>query len=376
MIKAKNMKKSNVGEELLKDWYQRTAQAGGSFFGVDTGKDQSALVDCRREADEKNIELWERGFDIDFYVSTENNGTETRVYHEVKTFSRTLESKAKEQTMWNPVSKKKEQVIINNRGYLALEIISDGRALYKNREIDEKTGRAIEQIDQVPGTDQTSKHLYGTSCFYKGTTRANWYHFYLPVVRENKPTEGLTEAKTSEYQAMLQATKATGQRKLIMEAPAGLYISLSRAVLDEYLKLALEEFNSKYYKKGLTFQERREIIEEYFKDDQEEIDPDTGKLMQICTAINIKIHATRLSEAWSKAIEKNGELARLETRPVFQFCRGGNHPEREIEIAEDMREYLIPERLKSVCLTPEILFGKGFRTPADYIGRVLDVRAV
>lgn len=339
MIYDKSKRAQDVAEDLFIDFYDRQQKQGHSFFTPDG----SAYVfkDLRSKADPKNRELWEAGFDIDFCISCQGRTEIHDIYHEVKSYSRTLNScTGRVYTELTQYGKEQYQLI--ERGVIPLEIVS-------------KTFGILEghyKTYTVPGTDRQTETLYGTGCFFKNTgiwdeesqqekngQRANWFHFYLPMGDNN---EGRKQAEDSEIQA-IQKQEAPGT-KIITEAPAGLYISMTEDVLHQYLLIALDILGT--YDYNVSLQKRREILEEYPTNEEKIKAGKEGRQPDKDGAKYVRVPVIRLLEAQAIAEKTHQGLARLEVRPVFKFIRNKAGAEDEIEVANDT-DYVMPKDLKN-----------------------------
>ena len=207
----------------------------------------------------------EYGFDIDFCIEFKQEEVQTagRVYHEVKSYARTLGQMVNEWRLWNHQTRQYEQVKMRDRGMISLEIVGNMKKF-----------NGQERQYTIPGTDQKSTMTVGAGCFFKSDKRADWYHFYLPVGKKN---EGRTDATEEELEYMRKHTQRGS--KIVVEAPAGLFISMTRDVTEAYLTIALEEM-AKKYDSIKSLEERRAVLEEY---------PREGKVERI----NVKIHAKK-----------------------------------------------------------------------------------
>lgn len=323
---------------LLADMYNRKKAEGGLFFGVDTAGQYTRLENLQTNQDglsperKKYLrEKWEHPFDIDYYIafSREEGQPETRVYHEAKSFAFTLGGAIRERRLKAPkgtlegdaeddeLYQRTAVVKLQDRGVIQIEAVGDIRQLVKQNK----------KADIVPGTDEISTHIVGEGYPFKGSRKADWYHFYLPMGKQN---EGRIAADAEEKEQIRQT--APDGAKLIIEAPAGLYISLTRVVLNELVKLAIADLHQGF-QNHQPLQERRLVIEEY---------------TDVSGGINIRTHVTNIVKAYEKAA-KVSNTARLEVRPVVKFIRNGDSTQtEEIEIADNGREYWIPERLQAV----------------------------
>ena len=147
--------------------------------------------------------------------------------------------------------------------------------------------------------------------------------------------EGRIEASEEEKAYMQKHTKQGA--KLVVEAPAGIYISMTRDVLDAFAEIALNGM-AQVWDSIKTFEDRRAILEEF---------PKEGQKGMIVKGVNVRTHITKLLEAQEKARQSGGQ-ARLEARPVFRFIRNGGGKDIEPEVAISGREYYMPQRLRSV----------------------------
>ena len=322
MEKTKAVQKD--AENLLIDMYERQKDNGGLFYGVDTAQYQTRLEDLRGRPE------WENPFDIDFFVAVSKgeDRPEKRIYHEVKSCGRTLGKAIYERRLKAPRGtlegdaadgNHRVWVELQDRGIMQLELVGNIHHLKQE----------IRQTDQVPGTDETSVHYIGEGAVFKGTKRADWWHFYLPMGSQN---EGRITATPEEVERMRQ--NAPDGAKLITEASAGLYISMTRDVLDGLVTLAIHEDLHGGFQNGQPLQERRSVIEEY---------PDGSG------SINLRTHVTNLVKAYENVSKFHGTAARLEVRPVVKFIRNGDSAgAEEIEVADNGREYWTPERLQAV----------------------------
>ena len=308
---------STTSEELLMDYYKRKAKEGGIFFGLDTGRYCTKLEDLRDK------EYWRDNFDIDFRIAYgESAGTMTNyIGHEPKSFARTLgaptatykEDCRKDNSLY------RIEYTLEERGIIQQEIVGKTLWLEKKKEY----------TSPVPGTDLISKHTLGDAWPLKGTYRADWYHFYVPMMTEN---EGRLTVRTEELAQMQQ--EAPAGAKLIAEAPAGLYISMTRNVLDAFFQLSLEKLREQF-KNDQELPEVRKILEEY---------PYKGTK---AGGKNVRMHIEDLMTALQLASDGQNN-ARLEVRPVFKFIRNEDGAEKELEIADSGQGYWIPRRLYDI----------------------------
>ena len=308
---------STTSEALLMDYYKRKVAEGVNFFGLDTGHCCSKLEDLRE------IKHWKDNFDIDFriaYGSSEET-MNSYVNHEPKSFARTLGSQTKEHSEMRPGDKSLygEWYTLHERGVIQEEIVGNTERLKKNKDFK----------SQVPGTNIMSEHRLGSAWAVKGTYRADWYHFYVPMMMQN---EGRLTATAEELEQMKQVAPAGA--KLITEAPAGLYISLTRNVQDALYQMSLRKL-ARQFENDQTLQERRELLEEYSTSDK----APGGK--------NVRMHIEDLSTALEIA-SNDGNIAHLEVRPVFKFVRNEVGAEEELEIADSGQGYWIPRRLHDI----------------------------
>ena len=347
--------KAREAWKLLEDLYSRKQADGGIFFGVDTADHVTRLENLQSKQDgltpgqERYYrEKWERPFDIDFFLEFGAGAGQpkARVYHEVKGMERAMRTEAKESLqyggkdaegnyLYGKDNEGWELVTAHTRGMLPVELVGDLQLMDKHsghlKEVDGKWvyTEAQEQADTVPGTNIVSLHIPGQGWGVKGTFQANYFHFYLPMMPDN---EGRITTNAEELERM-QARTAQGA-KLITEAPAGLFITISKPVKDALFKLALQWLADHFNKvDGGTLSERREVLEEF-------------KNGENVKAINVSVPASLLVTAWEQVYD-TGRGALLEVRPVVKFVRNGT-PGEEIEIMDNGGEYWIPERLQAV----------------------------
>ena len=308
---------TQTSEELLKDYYERKVEEGGIFFGLDAGRYSTNLEDHR---DEK---YWRDNFDIDFRLAYgESPETMTSyVAHEPKSFARTLgtQTKTYHERPNGDKSLYGEAYTLYERGVIPIEIVNNTKWLAKKRTFK----------SPVPGTDFKSEHTLGDSWPVKGSYHADWYHFYVPMMSQN---EGRLTASPVELEHMQQ--EAPAGAKMITEAPAALYISMTRNVLESFYDLALEKCAA-CFENGQERQERREFLEEYRFNDG------------YFGAKNVRMHIEDLTSALTLASDGQNN-ARLEVRPVFKFIRNEAGAEEELEIADSGLDYWIPRRLYDI----------------------------
>ncbi len=369
---------------LFEDLLRRTQENGGIFFGVDTSSMYTKLENlqsnqARLTAAQKRYyrEKWEWPFDIDYRLHY-GRDAETpggTVYHEVKAMERTLEADKEYSMQYGGMDEEGnylfgpaeglwqgcETFTTHTRGKIPVEIVGNYTLLAKyGAKLKRVNGAWIcepgrEQTDTVPDTDIASCHTPGEPWPIKGSFKANFFHFYLPMMPHN---EGRKRAEQDEVERM-QAHTRPGD-KLIIEAPAGLFITISQRVEQELWNVSLEHLAQEFdrVEQARTLQERREVLEEYFANPDEppkltKPSGETVEIKKVVNGINVLVPATKLVQAFERALgsARNGgfDQALLEVRPVVRFIRNGDSAQtEEIEAVENGREYWIPKGLQDV----------------------------
>ena len=321
------------GEKLLQDYYSRQKENKGYFFGVDTSI-ENKLEDVTEDP------AWRKALDVDYYISYHQAGdsTEHRITHEVKTSDRTLAEESR--YSYN----------MPLRGIIPIEFIQNGKWLYKDEW----------ETMKVPGTNKTVENLCGAGWAFKGAEeQAKWFHFYFPLMEKN---EGRVIANEEEKARMKKTAPGT---KMIIEAPAGLYISMTHNVFAQLVMIAQEYLGEvlpgpeEISKRPLT--ERRKVLEEYSS---------TGGL-------NFRVPVIKLLEARDRAENmdtKHRGNVNLIVRPVLKYYRNNGRDKEEVEIAERSNEYVMPKRLKQVYFNSDGQLKKtipGYWDDASQYGRLL-----
>jgi len=174
-----------------------------------------------------------------------------------------------------------------------------------------------------------------------------------------KNNEGRETASKEEIARMKKTAPGT---KMVIEAPAGLYISMTHNVFAQLVMITQEYFNEQLsgpediHKRPLA--ERRKVLEEF-------------------TAQNFRVPVMKLLEARDRAenanIEERGTV-RLIVRPVLKYYRNNGEDKEEVEIAERSNEYVIPHDLKQIYFNAEGKLKhaiKGYWDDASPYGRLL-----
>lgn len=185
------------GEALFKEWYETRAKNGAVFFGLKTAETW---------LDDKTVDK-EYGYVADQDYLIKDTATDKIIQrHEVKTYGEAL---------WY--------------GNLNFQIA------FASKEDHRDHGWAVVREctdDKNPETGEPVKHFTSIAGTYKTGIEGSlpppdYFHFYLPVTDEITPApEAITPEESAAFKHITPCDGEREQRKLITEAPVGIWMSL------------------------------------------------------------------------------------------------------------------------------------------------------
>lgn len=338
-------KKGLPGEVLFTKWYNNSAE----FYGLDTAK---TLLD-----DKTGDTAYSYVADQDYHIKSAETGKILR-RHEVKTFSKALKD-----------------------GNLLLQVIFTGS--------DETVAKVRERIDPNPETGEPVTHLTSIAYTYKtgnpGTVPPpDYYHFYLQVTNEIQTAEIREDERRAFEQ--IPAQEGERERKLITEAPVGIWVNL-----DYYLFMQLKKIEQadayQQDPKGQNIYELRDRTDKKRKEAYGEYPlvwaPQNFNTSLIMVAEEREITLPE-DEAHFHAMvryAKSGEARLTHGNLVLPVVKCGLTPKLEAEeklppyelhkeiMQPERFSYYMPERLYSALMNYSYTFENTRRVKSAYAGQ-------